>query len=254
MSLRALGTATALCTITAVVAIAGRGTLVAPPIGHPATLLLWWRSVGPLVGVFSLVRVAVIASGAYCVLLLGLVAAAGLMAGEQGSRLVARTHLWGVRRALTLALGASTAGVLFAGCASTGGRATPTPRPVLTYVGASSPASAPSSHRGSASDPQTVARPRTIPRERPAAHRPAVALPSLPDAVWTVQPGDNLWSIASMTLESRLGRAASDQEIGAYWQAVIEINLQRLPVPSDPGLLFAGDVIELPPVGVDQRI
>jgi hypothetical protein len=69
-----------------------------------------------------------------------------------------------------------------------------------------------------------------------------------------VEPGDNLWSIASTTLESRLGRAASDQEIVAYWQAVIEVNRRRLPVPSDPSLLFAGDLIQLPPIAGNRQI
>ena len=266
MRFRALGAASAVSAITAGVVVAGRGTLVSPPIRHPASLPHWWQSVGPLMGVFSMLRLAVIASGAYCVLLLGLVSAADLVAGEQGPRLVARTHLLGVRRALTLALGASAAGALVAGCASAGSRAPLVPRPVLTYVSPVSPATGPSSLGAgglSAGGPKprvsagpltrqrhsVVARPKSSSgaRARPAKPSLGVASPSHAEAVWSVRPGDNLWSIASTTLERRLGRAASDQEVDTYWQAVIEVNRQRLPVPSDPSLLFAGDLIELPP-------
>ena len=183
MRLRALGAASAVSAITAGVVVAGSGTLVSPPIRHPASLPHWWQSVGPLMGVFSILRLAVIASGAYSVLLLGLIAAAGPVAGEQGPRLVARTHLLGARRALTLALGASAAGALVAGCASAGSRAPLVPRPVLTYVGPVSPASGPSSRALVARNPGflPVLLPTRATRWLPVRSRRAVREPGRPN-------------------------------------------------------------------------
>ncbi len=65
---------------------------------------------------------------------------------------------------------------------------------------------------------------------------------------WIVRPGDNLWFIADQTLAAAWGRPPSDRQVAGYWMNVIAANRSRLPDPSDPSLLFAGDLIILPPV------
>ncbi|HET9077298.1 MAG TPA: LysM peptidoglycan-binding domain-containing protein [Acidimicrobiales bacterium] len=61
-----------------------------------------------------------------------------------------------------------------------------------------------------------------------------------PAAVWTVRPGDSLWSIAEAIVGSPPSRVA------AYWLELIRVNRARLPDPADPGLLFPGDEVTLP--------
>jgi nucleoid-associated protein YgaU len=63
-----------------------------------------------------------------------------------------------------------------------------------------------------------------------------------------VRPGDNLWFIAEQTLAAAWGRSPTDRQVGGYWLRVITANRSRLPVPSDPSLLFPGDVILLPAI------
>jgi hypothetical protein len=67
-------------------------------------------------------------------------------------------------------------------------------------------------------------------------------------STWIVRPGDNLWVIAEETLEAAWGGAPSDRQVAGYWINVIAANRSGLPDPSDPSLLFPGDVIILPPI------
>jgi nucleoid-associated protein YgaU len=65
---------------------------------------------------------------------------------------------------------------------------------------------------------------------------------------WTVRPGDNLWSISESVLRDRLGRRPSEAETASYWLRMIAVNRPRLPDPRNPGLIFAGESIVLPPI------
>jgi nucleoid-associated protein YgaU len=67
-------------------------------------------------------------------------------------------------------------------------------------------------------------------------------------AAWTVRPGDNLWSISESVLQDRLGRRPSEAETASYWLRMIAVNRPRLPDPQNPGLIFAGESIVLPPI------
>lgn len=89
--------------------------------------------------------------------------------------------------------------------------------------------------------------PPPVPRRRLPAPRKRPGSPP-PQRAVTVEPGDNLWSIAAAALERRAGGGApTEREVAAYWLQVIELNRAKLPDPRDPGLLFPGDVIALPP-------
>jgi hypothetical protein len=100
-------------------------------------------------------------------------------------------------------------------------------------------------HRAPVPIPVETQLPRVTPQARPTTP----ALPAPRSARWTVRPGDNLWSIASAVVSARIGRQGSDLQVAAYWVDLIQANQSRLPVPSDPSLIFPGDVIELPPFG-----
>jgi nucleoid-associated protein YgaU len=71
---------------------------------------------------------------------------------------------------------------------------------------------------------------------------------------WVVRPGDNLWSIAARALGASWGRPPDVREVGPYWWRVVEVNRPRLPNPSDPNLLFAGDQVTLPPPPADPAL
>jgi nucleoid-associated protein YgaU len=61
-----------------------------------------------------------------------------------------------------------------------------------------------------------------------------------------VRPGDSLWSIAAATVSGH--RETSEHSVARYWWRVVEANRPHLPDPADPDLLFAGDVVRLPPL------
>lgn len=63
---------------------------------------------------------------------------------------------------------------------------------------------------------------------------------------WTIHGGDNLWSIAAMTLQSRFGRAVTDGEIASYWVRLISANSDQLVHPGQPDLIYPGQVFRLP--------
>ncbi|MEA3217183.1 MAG: putative peptide zinc metalloprotease protein, partial [Acidimicrobiia bacterium] len=62
---------------------------------------------------------------------------------------------------------------------------------------------------------------------------------------WTVQPGDDLWSVAEETLTGFLGRPSTEDETLSYWTAVMAENA---PMINDPNLLHVGQLIALPAV------
>lgn len=84
-------------------------------------------------------------------------------------------------------------------------------------------------------------------------HRPDAAEPSEQSQHWDVEPGDHFWHIAKTTLEHTWDRAPTDDEIGPYWQTLIEANRDRLDPPADPDLIHPGQRFELPPVPDDPQ-
>ncbi len=66
--------------------------------------------------------------------------------------------------------------------------------------------------------------------------------------VWEVGRGDHLWAIAEQTLASAWGTPPSDTEVAAYWAELVEHVGPMLVDPSNPDLIFPGQVFELVPV------
>ncbi len=66
--------------------------------------------------------------------------------------------------------------------------------------------------------------------------------------VWEVERGDHLWAIAEQTLASAWGAAPSDREVAVYWSALVDHVRPLLADPSNPDLIFPGQVFELVPV------
>lgn len=80
----------------------------------------------------------------------------------------------------------------------------------------------------------------TLPHE---ANPPGVA-----PVLVTVQTGDNLWALSRRHLTDLLDRHPTNQEIAPYWRQVIAHNQPHL-ISGDPDLIYAGEVIEMPPTG-----
>jgi len=84
----------------------------------------------------------------------------------------------------------------------------------------------------------------------PAASVPSPAPPvaSTADDAWTVAPGDSFWSIATETLRDANGDEPSEDDVLSYWRVLLDANDDNLAVPGNPDLLFAGQVVVVPPV------
>lgn len=75
-----------------------------------------------------------------------------------------------------------------------------------------------------------------------------------PDSVWTVVPGDHLWSIATETLQDTWSRSElTDAEIAGYWRDVIDANQDRLIEPGNPDLILPGQKLLLPVAPEDPQ-
>jgi nucleoid-associated protein YgaU len=219
----------------------GRGELPPPPAGAPSALEAWADELGPVGAAMALTRLAAAAAAAWLgtAMLVHLALDALAPAGPvraQAARLVPATARHAV--ALLAGVGLGSTSVV------TG--------PALAL----------------ASDPPATATLRDLPPPSPADHEPVAVLrslesdadadaggnadadaaPRVPDAsleVWSVEPGESFWSIATAVLADRWGRMPSDGEVGPYWRALVQANSDRL-VTGDPDLLYAGQVLVLP--------
>lgn len=76
-------------------------------------------------------------------------------------------------------------------------------------------------------------------------------VPAPSPSTTTVAPGDSFWSIAEAALHGAAqgrGAAPSTSEIARYWLRVIDANRAILVDPSNPDLIFEGQVVMLPPI------
>jgi LysM domain len=65
--------------------------------------------------------------------------------------------------------------------------------------------------------------------------------------VHVVRPGESFWAIAEHHVLAD-NPQADDHEIARYWEVLQAQNVQRLPAPGVPDLLFPGTELSLPPI------
>ena len=214
----------------------GRGSLAAPPLSSLHELGEWAAERDPAEQAAALLRLAALGLAWY---LVGLTALA-CFAQLAGARSVARWAIacaprW-VRPALMNVAGAGVA----AGTA-------------VSLLVPSGPVTARDPHaRATLLDvpdvdaPGTATMRRLAPGERPAPAPP----PETPRTTetWTIAPGEHLWSIASDVLADAWQRRPRESEIAPYWRRLIARNRTMLVDPDNPDLVFAGQVLQLPPV------
>ena len=84
---------------------------------------------------------------------------------------------------------------------------------------------------------------------------PLLAAPTTPDrssyVVYTVQPGDDMWSIATAHLSRHRDKAPSVADIAALWMETIEINRDRIR-SGNPDLIFPGEALLVPRLSSDR--
>jgi hypothetical protein len=64
---------------------------------------------------------------------------------------------------------------------------------------------------------------------------------------WTVRPGDHLWAIAEAVVGPTADGPVDEAAVARYWESLVELNRSRLADPGNADLLFAGQVMLLPP-------
>jgi hypothetical protein len=62
-----------------------------------------------------------------------------------------------------------------------------------------------------------------------------------------VAAGESFWSIATSIADTRAGGHATVQAVDALWRALIAANLDKLPNPKNPSLLYVGTILSIPP-------
>jgi nucleoid-associated protein YgaU len=98
--------------------------------------------------------------------------------------------------------------------------------------------------------PTTAAAPRPV---EPTPVEPVVPAAPVPAGVPTaagavvVHDGDNLWTLAATALERSWGRPPRPAEVVPYWRSIIDRNVSAFVRGGDPDLIYAGQVIDLPP-------
>lgn len=231
----ALGALLGLVALTALLWSA-RGPLPTPPMTSWAATQQWYERLGPAVAAMSGLRVVAMALAGWLTLSAGLQTLT-LVAG--GMRLRRLADLVAPRSLQRLVHG-------LAGLSLTAGLALPAPSAGIldtpqAGVAVLRPVEAPGS--GTATlrlvDPVGSEAP-------PAVPAPAVPLPAVSSEVVVVEPGDSLWSIAREALVDAGQPDPDDAVVTAYWQRLIEHNRHALVVPSNPDLIYAGQIVSLP--------
>lgn len=218
------------------------GPLAPPPLSDPSGLGRWLDARLPAEAAFAVVRLAALALAWYLLAATVAGALARLSGAASAVRLADAVSIPAVRRVVGGAVGLSMlagagAPPALAAHATTGTAGGPPPT-MRVLSGAQAPPAAPGATepgRGGAA-------------AAPDQPGPGAGGPGATAGTWTVGPGDHLWGVAERALAGAWGRPPSDGEVDPYWRAVIEANRDRLRDPANPDLVFAGQVLVLPPV------
>ncbi len=205
-----------------------------PTQSNPASaswsdLDFWYRSVGPGAATLAAVRVGALAV-ALCLLVVCVLQLVSERSVGRSLRPIAdRVVPAALRRfaGVSLSAGLLVAPPLVDGGGDAPGTASMRPMPDEATSTTSVTAT---------TDPVAPASPAT----------PVVGEPSLDHYV--VSRSESFWSIAADRMGEALRRSPTDSEVLAYWERLIDANRLRLVDPGNADLLFAGQLLTLPPL------
>ena len=210
-----------------------------------------------LVAALNIVRVTAFAACLYGIALFAATLAAILTRRGDVERLVTNMAPPRLRRALVGLIGLGVMASVATGPGATSERVTVAAAPASTTTTTSTTSTTTSTttttteptndHAPPAAEPAIPAEPAPIgttdTAPTPQASAPTDDLPNL----WVMGPGDHLWRVAEAAMTNHLGRPVANHEIDGYWRRLVALNRESLIDPDNPDLVFAGQVIELPP-------
>lgn len=121
------------------------------------------------------------------------------------------------------------------------------PAPPSTTSTSAPPTTEPTTTTSVAAPTTTTTVTATSPRPRVEADAQPPSPPAPAGEAWTVRAGDHFWSIAREVLTRTWTRPPTDAETDPYWRTLVEANRHRLADPGNADLLFAGQVLGVPP-------
>lgn len=229
-----------------VLTLAGRGALAAPSVLDPAAWGPWATGRDAPTIAFAVMRLLTLALAWY---LLGVTLFGGVARLARWRRMVAVADLLTVpalRRLLQSAFGVGLATAALAV-----GSPSPTPPaqpPTAATLKMTAEAQPPAAVMIPLPDAGETVRPAVdVPVPQPELQPEPGAEAEPRGQLWTVQPGDHFWSIATRMLADAWGRTPADAEVGGYWEAVIAVNTEQLVDPQNPDLIVPGQTFRLPP-------
>ena len=93
---------------------------------------------------------------------------------------------------------------------------------------------------------------RWISPDPPAVQTPTIPATTIPVGATpitvTLRPGDHLWLVAERALTAADHQQPTNARIEHYWRALIDANRDRLADPANPDLVYAGQILLLPPI------
>lgn len=247
------------------------GASLALPQGGPAAWQTWAVETNPVTVTFALARVGAVVVTWYLLASTALSVAADLLRLRILARLADGVTAPAVRRLTSRALGFTLAGALAVPGTAWAANASAVPThdnaPVLRHrlgdlatrpspggVVESTTTTAPLPHVTTApaheQEDLVTPLPATPPEQRPPEPVLEIRIPAAAEAfsgaepaVHIVRPGENLWSIATKTVETAQP-GASETDVVSYWLALVHHNNFL----TDPDLVQPGQAIELPPL------
>ena len=230
------------------------------PGADPQAWRLWLASTPPQDAVAAVLRLAATAAAWWLLATTGLYLAARLTRVPAMVQTLEWTTPRAVRRLIDRALALSVIASLAGGTAAFAGGGNP-PAPAVAVAGGL-PGTGVVPGTGPGPQPQPSPEPLPVPLPPAASVPPAVPLPPVapvpersalregaaqpgPPSRYTVQRGDNLWTIAANHLADS-GVTRSNGRIAPYWKELIQENRSGLR-SGNPDLIFPGETVTLPP-------
>jgi hypothetical protein len=201
---------------------AGHGLLAPPPLD--ARALPWLLARPPDLVAFALLRCVSLVLALYLLA----VSVASVLTRMSGRHRLIR---WSdtvtpasLRRFVAAAVGLTLTAAPLAGPATA--MAAPSAPPAVSAVTSPSPDPAPT---------LTLVAPATTPTPIASA-----------SPTWVVQRGDSFWSVARHVLADER-QPTGTAEVATYWRLLIDVNVGKLRIRSDPSLIYIGQRLDIPP-------